>query len=58
MPQVVFIKKCLGYKVGQKVNLNETLYEVLTAKGYVEDAPQQEPTEIQDKMMRPKRKKK
>lgn len=58
MPQVIFIKKCLGYKVGQKVNLNETLYEVLTTKGYVEDAPQQEPAEIHDKMMRPKRKKK
>lgn len=55
MPQVIFIKKCLGYKVGQKVNLNETLYEVLTAKGYVQDA---EPAEIHDKMMRPKRKKK
>jgi hypothetical protein len=57
MPIVIFKKKCLGYKVGQRVNLNPTLYEVLTAKGYVED-PQPEPAEIHDKMIRPKRKKK
>jgi hypothetical protein len=55
MPIVIFKKKCLGYKVGQRVNLNPTLYEVLTAKGYAEPV---EPAEIHDKVMRPKRKKK
>ena len=55
MPKVTIIKKCLGYKVGQVVNLNDTLFEVLTAKGYAEPV---EPVEIHDKVMRPKRKKK